>query len=162
MNKYISLAAVAAAALALGVSGASALTASGNLTVDLTVSSHCSVGTSALHFGNVDAGATVEQSGGISVTCTNGTGYDITLDNGGHPVSGARNVSNGTDLIPYTLCGDAFASGICATPWAGATAKHGVGTGATATVDVYGQAVAGANVTTGLYQDSVGITLTYN
>ncbi len=53
MNKYISLAAVAAAALALGVSGAHAATLTGNLAVSMQLNGTCTATSGTLNFGTI-------------------------------------------------------------------------------------------------------------
>ena len=85
MTKYISRAAIAAAALTLGVSGANALQANGNLSVSATVVTACSVTGGTLAFGNIATGTITPTSGtstGVSVTCP--TPYTVTLGQGGH------------------------------------------------------------------------------
>ena len=162
MKKYISLAAVAAAAVALGVSGANALTTPGNLTVNANVASTCSISTGAkLDFGTVNVADTNTYTNAhttIGVTC--GSPFAIALDNGAKPDgSGRRQVHVGAgsdpiDLIGYDLSD--ISSGGAA--WNSARVYNAGST----TVDVYGKLdtpAAGQN--TGSYSDTVGITLTY-
>jgi spore coat protein U-like protein len=162
MKKYISLAAVAAAAVALGVSGANALTATGSLAVTANVASACSISAGAtLAFGTVNAADTTTHTDGnttIGVTC--GSPFTIALDTGAKPdVNGRRQVhvgagSDPADLIGYDLSD--ISSGGAA--WNSARVYAAGST----SVAVYGRLdTPAAGQHTGSYSDTVGITLTY-
>ena len=153
------------AALALP-SAAQAQTAGANLTVNATVTANCTVSTSALDFGNVNtlSGADVDGTGGVTVTCTNGTDWSAAADAGsgtGATLLSRRMTFSG-NLLTYSLFTDAART----TVW-------GDGTGTTATVDDTGTGVAqnftvygrvGSGQTTapaGGYTDTVAVTVTY-
>ena len=73
-------AAPGAALLALAMltsAPATAATVSGTLPVSANVTANCTLSTSALAFGNVNVigGANVDNSGGLTVTCTSGTAW---------------------------------------------------------------------------------------
>lgn len=65
--------------------GAFAATQTSTLAVSATVSTVCSVSTTALPFGEVSLTDVTNGQGNIAVTCTEGGTYDVGLDNGAHP-----------------------------------------------------------------------------
>jgi spore coat protein U-like protein len=69
--------------LALAQPAAAAETTS-TLDVGATVTANCAVSTTALAFGSVDvtSGQNIDGTGGISVTCTSGTGWAASADAG--------------------------------------------------------------------------------
>jgi spore coat protein U-like protein len=159
MTTLLSRAALAAAAMALGLSGAQATTANGTLSVRLTVTSGCQVGSPTLDFGNQSGltNGTVSAIGTIVVTCTDGTSYDVTLDNGANYSGNTRNMASSGKLIPYALYSDAGMT----TPWIGTASIHGTGRANTPqSVSVYGQATLSGSAS-GAYVDTVSITVTY-
>ena len=137
-----------------------------DLTVNATVTANCTVSTTALDFGNVNtlSGADVDGTGGVTVTCTNGTDWSAAADagNGSGATLADRRMTGGGNLLSYSLFIDAART----TVW-------GDGTGTTATVDdtgtglaqnftVYGRVGAGqTGVPAGGYTDTVGVTVTY-
>ena len=143
-----------------------AATTSSTLNVDATVTANCTVSTSALSFGNVDplSGSDVDGSGGITVTCTNGTDWSAAagVGSGSGATYAARRMSAGSDLLGYNIYTNA-----------GRTTVWGDGTGTTATIDntgtgaaqnvtVYGRVPSGqTSVPPGGYSDTVAVTVTY-
>jgi spore coat protein U-like protein len=82
MNRYVSLAAIAAA-LALGVSGAQALTSlSANLTVQAQVTTTCSVTATTLNFGTILASTTTATNASAPISIDCGVPYKLALGNG--------------------------------------------------------------------------------
>lgn len=157
---------VAIAALLPFTAPAQAGTVSSNLAVNATVTANCTVSTSALNFGSVDtlSASPVDGSGGISVTCTNGTGWTAAADIGGG--SGAsfasRRMSQGANLLSYNLYTDAARSNV----WgdgSGSTVTIGnTGTGAVQNVTVYGRIPGSqSSAPAGAYADTVSVTVTY-
>ncbi len=98
MSKYVSFAAIAAT-LALGISGAHALTASANLTVKAQVTTTCSVAATTLDFGTVLTSATTTTPGSATIGITCSVPYRLALDNGQHfdNNTGKRRVHTGSD-----------------------------------------------------------------
>jgi spore coat protein U-like protein len=158
MNKYVSLAAIAAA-LALGTSAAHALTATANLTVKAQVTTACSIAASTLDFGTVltSATATTTTYATIGITCS--VPYQLSLDNGQHydNVRSKRRVQTGSDTAPVNYMGYALndQDGI---PWDnGAITNPPV-----QSLTVFG--VLDAPIegqVQGTYTDTVAMTLTY-
>ena len=147
-------------------SPAQAGTANSNLSVSATVSANCTVSTSAVAFGSVDAlsGAAVEGTGGLTVTCTNGTGWTAAagLGSGSGATFSARRMTSGANLLTYTL----FTDSGRATVWGDGTASTAMvtstGTGAAQSITVFGRIAAGQNnARPGSYADTVAVTITY-
>ena len=103
MKKLI---AISAAAAIIAMAG-TAMAATANLSLSATVISACVVTPGTLAFGNLDPTTSPvvnATSAGVTVTCTKGDGYSMTLNLGQNPVAGVANLKgSGTDVIPYTL-----------------------------------------------------------
>ena len=150
----------------LAATPASAATTSTTLNVSATVTANCTVSSSAVAFGNVNplSGSDVDASGGITVTCTNGTAWVASagLGAGAGATFASRKMTAGANLLNYSLYTDA-----------GRTSVWGDGTGSTATfsntgsglaqaVTVYGRVPSGqTTVPPGSYADTVSVTVTY-
>lgn len=157
--KHIKNLILAACLLALqGV--AAAATASSTLAVTATVSSACIVSTSPVAFGayNPTAPGALNSTGTVSVTCTNGTNYDITLDGGVHANVSAREMDSGVNRLAYQLYSDASRTTI----WGTSTPVSGTATGSQIDHTVYGQVPAGQAAPAGSYVDTVNVAVTYN
>ncbi len=159
MTKYISRAAIAAAALTLGVSGANATNlATGNLSVSATVITACTVSGGTLAFGNVatnNSTTTTASSTGVSITCP--VAYSVTLDQGAHwdTADAKYQVADygGTHLIGYHL---SDTSGN--TTWGTPTSS---GNSGPTTLTVYGTLDALTGQPAGSYTDTVQIQVNY-
>jgi spore coat protein U-like protein len=157
---------LAVPAAILAVSPAFAATTSSTLNVSATVTANCTVSTSPLAFGNVNplSGADVDGAGGITVTCTNGTGWDASAGIGGG--SGAsfasRRMTAGANLLNYNLYTDAGRT----TVWGDGTGSTALisdtGSGVAQSVTIYGRVPLGqTTVPPGAYADTVSVTVTY-
>jgi spore coat protein U-like protein len=156
--------------LSLGLAGfgsAHAATATGTLDVSATVGAVCSVTTTPVAFGAY-SGSEINTTGGVSVTCTNLTPYNITLDAGAHydAVSGYRTIAQGLESMPYVLFtpagdpnewGDAGYAGT----YAFGSPVADTGNGAAQPHVVNARLLAGASVSSGTYNDVVGVTVHY-
>ena len=161
MKTLLSRAALAAAAMALGLSGAHATyynSATGNLTVKLVIAPGCAVTSPTIDFGSPSAlVGTVTAQSNILVTCSNGTPYSVTLGPGSHGNNRGRFMAGtGSNAVSYDLYWDTPGG----TSWSGTTAVSRTGSGGQDFITVYGQAnVAAANTDT--YSDVVQITVNY-
>jgi spore coat protein U-like protein len=152
---------------ALAASPALAQTATGNLAVSATVTDNCTVTTSPVAFGNVDAtsGAATDATGGIAVTCTNGTTWSAAADAGAG--SGAtlasRKMTNGANLLNYALYTDSARTTLWGDGAGGTTETiDGTGTGAAQAVTVYARVPGSqSSAPSGSYSDTVVVTVTY-
>jgi spore coat protein U-like protein len=156
-------AAVACLALALTPNPAAASTATTTFTVSASVTATCLISATTLSFGNYAFAATPASST-ISVTCTNGTTYNVGLNAG--LASGATVTSRqmaGTvagSLLNYGL----FKDSGHATNWGdtvGTDTVAGTGNGAAQSLTVYGQIPATQYVAPGSYSDTITATITY-
>lgn len=148
--------------MALGIASipAAASTASATFLVSATVQTSCTVTAAPLAFGTYNGAALNKPSGGITVTCTDGTPYTIGLDEGLNGGSGnTRYMIAGTNTLAYELFSDTNYT----VPWentTGAVASTGTG-GAQTPFVVYGTIPAGEAVVPGTYQDTITATVTY-
>lgn len=138
---------------------------SSNLKVGLTVQAKCGVSVLDLDFGS-STGEQVTAQTSLKVQCTKGTSYDVTLSAGNVFVSPSRNVSDGSNRVPYYLYKDASLtqewgdSGFGGTYPAGSSVAA-VGTGAEQIYTVYGRVPAFSSVPAGTFQDNVTVTVTF-
>lgn len=150
-----------------GIGAANAATATGTLDVNATVGAVCSVATTPVAFG-LYSGSAIDTTGGVSVTCTNGTAYNITLDAGAHydAVAGYRTIAQGAESMPYVLFtpagdpnewGDAGYAGTYA--FGNPVSDNGNGLAQPHVVNA--RLLAGASVSAGSYADVVGVTVHY-
>jgi spore coat protein U-like protein len=154
------LLATAALVGVMAAQDAFAATQTTNMAVTATVSTVCSVSTTALPFNEVALSGVTAGTATVSVTCTNGGTYDVGLDNGLNGGGTARVLASGTDLLNYDL----FQDTLHASRWGntvGTDTVAGVGNGAVQDLTVYGQITAGQTLTTGSYTDTVLVTVTY-
>jgi len=168
MRNFASLAALAAAALALGLSSAHAQTASGNLSITFNLGASCTTAqVTPVTFPGAATGTIAAETatGSISVNCTSGALYNVGLDAGLHP-STAGNTStrrmagtvNTTKYVTYDLWQDSGDS----THWGNTPPTDtvgGTGTGSAQTISVYGKIPAQTEATADAYADTVGITV---
>ncbi|MFS2117420.1 spore coat U domain-containing protein, partial [Herbaspirillum frisingense] len=107
-NRFVA-ATVAAVVLASSAPASFAATASGTLTISASVVAACTVVGSAIAFGAYTQ-SVVNQSGTITVLCTNGTAYNVGLDAGtgtGATVSNRKMSAAGGGTLNYALYRDA-------------------------------------------------------
>lgn len=142
-----------------------AATSSSSFPVNATISTGCSISSTAMSFGEVGtAGAATSQTdstSSISITCTTGGGYTVALNAGLHAVGVQRNIESGSNVLAYDLYKDPARG----TAWTDVAAPVvGTGTGVLQVITVYGRIAAGlpfsaSNGTN--FTDTVTITLTY-
>lgn len=160
-------AATLALTTAISAQPALAATATSDLNVSATVTSNCTVSTTPIDFGNVDvtAGQDVDATGGISVTCTNGTAWAASADAGqGTGASLAtRKMANGSDLLNYVLYTDSSRTSVWGDGAGSSTATiSDTGTGTSQDSTIYGRVPSGqTSVPAGSYADTVTVTVTY-
>ena len=159
MMTLLSRAALAAAAIALGFSGAAAtgLVTTGTLTVKLQVNGSCTVASPSVSFPaqtSSDQAVTVGTSTNIGVTCApSNTPWTLTFSGGNNYSNGSRYMANGSSQIPYGLYKDPGYAQLIDT--------GSFVSGFTSSVTVYLQATVPPGSPTGGYQDTVALTLSY-
>jgi spore coat protein U-like protein len=163
--------AIAVCSLAIGPLQAEAGTATGNLTVQLTITSSCTIGAATLNFGS-DAGTSLLTTAltantTVSVTCTNLSPYSIGMGQGSN-YSSTNRMANGANYIGYGLYTDSALTH----PWTTASSSTtctvangcylGTGNGSAQSVPIYGQVPTVATAPApGSYSDTVVMTITY-
>jgi spore coat protein U-like protein len=157
MKTLLSRAALAAAAMALGLSDGQATQAPGNLSVSLTVTSNCTVGTSSsITFPKTTGQQDVDGQGSVSITCASGTTYTVALGTTLHyTTSRQMQTSDASGVIPYELYSDPARTIV----WNSSSPLPKTSTG-TDLIPVYGHALA-SGATPGTYNDTVSITVYY-
>jgi spore coat protein U-like protein len=143
---------------------AHASTASTTFQVSATVNNACSVSANALSFGTYNplSGLGLTLSGGVNVTCTLGSAFEIGLNAG--TATGAtvttRQMASGSNLLSYALYRDvAHTLNWGNTP--NTDTLNGTGTGITVTYPVYGSLPASQSVPSGTYTDTITVTVNY-
>lgn len=159
----VSLGLLCAAAFA---APASAGTVSADLSVSATVNANCTISTSALNFGSFNAltGTAVTGTGGISVTCTNGTTWTAGADagDGTGATYATRKLTSGANTLNYTIYTDAARTTVWGDGTGGTGTLGSTGTGASQAFTVYGRITAGQTTApAGAYADLVSVTVTY-
>ncbi len=171
MSMRISRAAMAAAAIALGMSNAHAAThgsASGTLYVSATVSSSCAVGSSSLNFNDATGVTVIDQTatGAITVNCANGVAYNVDFSGDLGPYRTLKGASNSSNKLYYNLYQDSGHTTLWGTDLTGIGNASPVltGTGATQSIPVYGLMPKSLNTTppaVDSYSEAVTILVTY-
>ncbi|HEX7817201.1 spore coat U domain-containing protein [Dyella sp.] len=131
-----------------------------SFTVSANVNKTCNVSADTLTFpatGVLDG--VVDSTTTVHTQCTNGTSYQIGLDNGRN-ASGTRRMAGGGEFINYELYKDASRS----TRWGntyGADTVAATGNGAVQNVTVYGRVPAQTTPGAGTYSDTITVSVYY-
>lgn len=143
-----------------------AATTSSTMSVTATVTANCVVSTSALAFGNVNtiSGTNVNGTGGLTITCANGTPWSAAAGVGAG--SGAsytnRRMTSGANLLNYNIYTTVARTTVWGNGTGGTAAIAGTGSGVAQAVTVYGRVASGqTGVPAGAYADTVAVTVTY-
>lgn len=127
-------------------------------TVSATVLATCEVSANDLSFGDYDpvAATHLDASTTLSVTCTNGTPYQVALELGPGATTAARRMLDGSEVLNYTLYRDAARTQL----WGqtnGSNTLAGSGSGSAATIDVYGRVPMQQAAPSGTYEDTITV-----
>lgn len=153
--------------VALLCTWAGAVTTTATMQVTANVQATCTVSTGNLAFGNYTGGSAspVDATATITATCPPGQGYTIGLSAGLGP--GATTATRmmtisgpGSATLNYGLFSDTSHS----TNWDDIGGTHtvtGTGNSTGQAITVYGRIPAGQNVQTGLYEDTITVTMSY-
>src|SRR5437763_6983143 len=148
----------------IGDRSAFAGTATATLGISLTINAGCNVSSSPVAFPaqSVLASA-VNQSGSVSVTCTNTTPYNVGLDKGagsGASVTNRLMTGPASATVAYGLYQDSGHG----TNWGntvGTDTVSGTGNGSAQTLTVYGQVGSQTTPAPGGYADTVNVNVTF-
>lgn len=147
------------------LSATPALAADDTFEVRATVIASCAVSAQDLDFGDYDpvAATPLDETTTISVTCTNGSDYDLLLDAGagtGASIASRRMEDGSANQLAYSLYRDALRTQV----W-GETidtdTMPGTGSGAAQDVTIYGRVPAQQTAPAGDYEDIVTVTVNY-
>lgn len=138
-----------AAVALMATAGTAMATDTANLDVSATVIGSCVMSGGSLGFGNLDPTDPVEKTAdsvGVTVTCTSGTSYTLTGDNGDNAVGTQKYLINGTNKIPYSVV----------------IPGSGSGTGSAVGVTIAGTIAADSYITApaGTYTDTIELLVT--
>ncbi len=155
----------AAAGLLLAASNAFAAQSSQGFGVSASILNGCTVSAITVAFGaysGLATSPTIDTLGQITVTCANGNGYDVRLDNGANSgVGGQRRMqrTTGAGLLIYELYKDSGRT----QRWGNNNAQRltGTGNGAAQQLPVYARLAGGQVVPFGPYLDTITVTVQY-
>ncbi|MFV0921915.1 Csu type fimbrial protein [Sphingomonas parapaucimobilis] len=134
--------------------------ASAAIGVETEIIGACTIGNvTPMAFGTLaDPQAAASATGEITLTCSQGMGWQVRIDRGQHYGNGLNMQRvGGRDLLAYAMCGDAG----CRTPLTDSVGLTGTGTGQPATVSLVARIAAGQSVTPGDYSDRLTIRVDY-
>lgn len=165
MNLKTALFFAGIAGFGLPVAPALAQTATDSFDVTITITAECQItSTQALDFGSAGVLlANVDSSAILRVACTDGTPYNIGLDEGsgaGATIASRLMTSGGGATVTYGLFQDAARAVV----WGdviGSNTQASTGTGAAQDFTVYGRVAAQTTPAPDVYQDTVTVTVTY-
>jgi spore coat protein U-like protein len=137
---------------------------SADIGVSASVVPSCSVALSSLDFGDYILENTLPGTTILSITCTNGTPYTISIDKGmgiGATLTNRLLTRSGSsETLQYNLYQDALHTIV----WGDNTGErvlNEVGTGSVKTFTLYGFIQANQKAPAGNYYDSLTVTVTY-
>lgn len=135
------------------------------MTVTATVVDACSVTANDLAFGNYNPVSSTPLDGATTlvITCTNGTGYTVSLNAGtgsGATVAARKMTETGGATLTYSLYRNAGRTNVWGVT-GGSDTVAGAGTGAAQTLDVYGRAPINQTAIAGAYTDTIIATVAY-
>lgn len=137
------------------------LTPTPSFMVQATVLPNCQVTAQNIDFGNHGVlDSAVDGTGGLSITCTSGTSYNVALNNGLSGTSPVdRRMTLGNQSVSYGLYMDPART----QPWGSSVSQQLSGTGSSSAqnVPVYGRVPAQPTPPPGTYTDTVVVTVTY-
>lgn len=168
MKKLLTVSAFGFGVCMMSGGTAEAGTVAGNLDVQAEVQATCTFVTStALNFGPYSpTGGDLDNTGTITVNCTNGATVLVAMGQGNNPLTGStdaaplRSMNGGTGTpLAYDLYQDAGRTLV----WGNDTSSdmHVTGTGADQQLTVYGRIPGGQAVLAGTYSDAVQATITF-
>ena len=162
MKSALSVLALGFLASGLAPRPAVAATASTSFGITATVQGTCLVSASDLTFG-LYAGAAVNATSSISVTCSDRTPYSVGLSAGlapGATVATRKMTGSGSAVLGYALASNSYGT-VNWGPTVGADTVAGTGNGSAQTLSVYGRILAGQPLASGAYADTITVAITY-
>ncbi|MDI5985317.1 spore coat U domain-containing protein [Halomonas sp. M4R5S39] len=155
-------------ALATGWGAMAQAQETANLDVSTTVVASCTIGTTALTFGDYDpiSPSDLDSTGTVTVTCTQDAAVAITLGQGANPggtstdAEPERRLTDGVNFLTYSLFSDAGRTVVWTNEATGDVET--TGTGAAEDHTVFGRVDGGQSTApAGAYTDTVVATVTF-
>jgi len=163
MKKHLQTLLPVAMALGLTSLGMSKLawaaSESSSFRVGIDVVATCSISAADMTFNTITTGTTAQTDAEtqITVNCSSGAPYSVSLSNGSNFSAGRRLGSNGS-FINYSL----FKDNSRTAEWTLISGLNGTGTGGDQTLPIFGRIAAGQSVPNmGAYSDTIVATVTY-
>lgn len=160
-HRTLSKALLSLSAALLAATSAAAAQLQTSFQVTARIAGTCSAAIATeLAFGNYD-GSQTDQTGIITITCSDGTAYRIGLNNGANYSAPNRRMKHGdADYLNYELYSDSGRT----TRWGGDDSSdvHINSDGTAQHISVYGRMPAGQNAPIGDYADTITVTVTLN
>lgn len=130
--------------------------------VTATVLATCEVTADDLEFGDYDpiAASDLDAATTLSLTCTNGTDYELSMSIGAGESTAARYMRDGAEQLAYILYQDTNRT----TLWGangGVDTLDGTGTGTPDVIDVFGRIPMQQAAPAGDYADTITVTVTW-
>jgi spore coat protein U-like protein len=136
--------------------------AAGTVSITAPVSPICSVSAGTLGFGAYSSAAASLSSAAVTVNCSSGGAYQVSLGAGANASGGTRRMAGpAASFLSYQLFSDAARLVAWGDGSAHGARVSGTGTGAAQTLTVYGRIPAGQSAAPGSYTDSVLVTVEY-
>lgn len=144
--------------------GLFAASGSTTLTATANILPACNVSVNTLDFGAQPSNFTgpINSTSHITTHCSNGTNYQIALNNGLHSDGNIRRMkSTSGDYIPYELYQDGARTQRWGQTLNTSETKKLTSAGASQSSTVYGQVLPTSGLTAAKYEDTVTVTVTY-
>jgi spore coat protein U-like protein len=140
-------------------------TQSATMSVSATVTANCTVSTSPVAFGSIDAlGGNYDATGAVTVNCTNGAAWSAAANqgSGSGATMASRRMTSGANALTYHLYTNSGRTTMWGDGSSGTATVGGTGTGGAQVFTVYGRVPSGqTTVRAGSYSDTVSVTITY-
>jgi spore coat protein U-like protein len=157
------VAAIAAFVLSLGPVRLGATTATSTLAVSATVISSCTVLPGTLSFGNYNptSSSPLDVDGSFTVACTTGTAPVVGLGLGLNPTGSTRRMISGLAYLTYEIYKETGRTNVWGDSGGATVTLAAAPSILPQTVSVFGRIPASQSATTGVFLDTVAITLTF-
>jgi spore coat protein U-like protein len=140
-----------------------AATATSTLAVSATVISSCTVLPGTLSFGNYNPtnGTAQDVDGSFIVTCTTGTAPVVGLGLGNNAAGSTRRMVSGLQFLTYEIYKETGRTNVWGDAGAATVTLAAAPSILPQTIAVYGRIPANQSASTGVFLDTVAITLTF-
>jgi spore coat protein U-like protein len=144
-----------------------AATSTANLSTSASVANNCTISTAAVAFGTYDpvvvnASASLDGSGSLTVACTKGATTTIGLDLGSNASGSTRRLSNGASgYLTYEFYQDSNRSTVWSNSGSGLVSPPAAPSKDGRVFNVYGRIPANQDVPSGTYSDTVTATVNF-